>query len=473
MTTTSRRRLLAVIVVCSGMAMAACSGSDGTAGSAATTTAPDATAAGDESWKDDARAWCDDASVGVAAIARPVPLPEDVRRWVEENLAERERVAALTAIDMPAELADEPTDLPGLAAIADRWATTAADQLADGVLSGPVVELPPFSDTAAGSVEHFRAAVGEMATILALAGVPCAPADPARAAQADLNVPVLTAWAVETGFGSVWVAEEVESVVKRIDPDTGAVQAVVDVGSIPVKLHPADGRMVVRTADAYVAIDPATDTVVDTLAKGDVGPAADRSWAVDGALWICDGPRLHRYDPTTLQPVSAVELGFDCGHVYATEDLVIPWTYNQDAGESGASVAAFVDPATNGVLATVDLPVDVGVPVVLDEMVYFNGASHAVVVDRATWTVADTPELGTRSSGGSQPAYDGTSIYVIVEKRDVVVVDPSTFEITETIEAFDFAMPLGNQVNSLAVAPGALWVVNDEAGILQRFDRPT
>lgn len=473
---TSCRRLLAVTVVCAAMAITACSGGDGSAGSAATTV-PDARAARDDAWQADLRAWCDDAVGGVASVAPPAS-PEDVARYVKDNLALRDRVAALPATVIPGELTKEPTDLPGLAALADEWATRTADQLADGAVDGPL-----FHDFAIASVAQFRSVVGAMATDLALAGVPCGPADPARAAHADLNVPVLTAWQVETGFGSVWVSEEAGPVVRRIDPDTGKVQAAIDVGSTPFKLQPADGRMIVLTRDAYVVIDPSTDTVKGTLAKSDVGPFANRSWAVDGALWICDGPRLHRYDPVTLAPVTTLEPGFDCGQVHATEDLVIAMSYDPVEAQSGTSVAAFVDPATNAVLATVDLPFDVTAPVVLDDAVYFTpnavgdadggdpGPSQAVVVDRATWKVSSTPELGTPSSG-SQSAYDGTSIYVISERHDVAVVDPDTFEVTETIKAFDFSPPLGHQVNSVAVGPGALWVVNDEAGILQRFDRP-
>ena len=81
--------------------------------------------------------------------------------------------------------------------------------------------------------------------------------------------------------------------------------------------------------------------------------------------------------------MTTIELGFDCGQVYATDDLVIPWSYNQDPGESGASVAAFVDPATNQIAATIPLPADVNVPIVLDDKVLFPplGSEPAVVVD--------------------------------------------------------------------------------------------
>jgi sugar lactone lactonase YvrE len=314
-----------------------------------------------------------------------------------------------------------------------------------------------------------------IATVLAMAGIRCGPADPTLIAQADLNVPVPDPWQLETGFGSVWVSSRENQAVHRVDPDTGEQLAVIEVDSLPIKLQPADGRMILRTEDAYVAIDPATNTVVDTLAMADVGPAAGRSWAVDGALWICDGQRLHRYDPVSFEPVTTIELGFDCGQVYATDDLVIPWSFNQDPGESGASVAAFVDPATNQIAATIDLPADVNVPVVLDDEVLFppSGSEPAVVVDRATHTVTSRIDVG--EGWGSQPAFDGTSVYFITvgDGHNITVIDPETLAITETIEAFDFDAPFGGRPNALATSPGALWVVSEDANLLQRFDRPT
>ena len=69
-------------------------------------------------------------------------------------------------------------------------------------------------------------------------------------------------------------------------------------------------------------------------------------------MWICDGQRVHRYDPTTLQPVTAIELTFDCGNVHATSDLVITWSYNDPA-------CAAIDPVTD-----VDLPFDIGKPTI-------------------------------------------------------------------------------------------------------------
>ena len=298
------------------------------------------------------------------------------------------------------------------------------------------------------------------------------PRHPARTVDAVLNIPIFSAVQVSTGFDSVWVSDQANRQVHRIDPDTGEVMAVISVGAIPVRLQPADGRMVVRTADSFQFIDPATNTITATLLKSDVGPAANRSWAVNGAMWICDGQRVHRYDPTTLQPVTAIELAFDCGNVHATSDLVIASSVNEDDGPSGTSVAALIDPVTNTIQSVIDLPFDVAKPTVLDDVVFFPASEgpQSVVVDRATGTITSLPDLGRPFVHSSDSAFDGTSLYVIIEGRDIAVVDPTTFEVTDTIEPFDFDPPLGVQVNALALRPGALWVVNDESSILQRFD---
>ena len=51
-------------------------------------------------------------------------------------------------------------------------------------------------------------------------------------------------------------------------------------------------------------------------------------------MWVCDGRRLHRYDPTTLEPVAAIDLDVDCDFVYATQDLVVTWNHDDAPAES-------------------------------------------------------------------------------------------------------------------------------------------
>lgn len=184
-------------------------------------------------------------------------------------------------------------------------------------------------------------------------------------------------------------------------------------------------------------------------------------------MWICDGQRLHRYDPETVQPLALVELGIECGQVTATADLTVAWAYNEDDGQSGTETAAFIDPATNQLLATVDLPVDVGVPVVLDEVVFFCRLRRIHRRGRrpATWAVTATPDLG-RATGGSLVASDDQRTFVATDgnpgPKEVLVVDASTFAVTDTIE------PLGN--NAVALLDGSHWTGDNDYSLVPRHD---
>jgi hypothetical protein len=426
----------------------------------------------DESWRADAVAWCEEGARNITTVAPP-SSDEDVARFVADYLAAHEAPATEREPAWPTELTEAPYDIDRLQQQQEQWLQLAAEQLAAGK-AGSFAD-PEYGDTAWGSIDFHSNLAGQVATTLAIAGVRCGPADPARTAQAALNIPILAAWHLSTGFGSVWVSNRAEQQVHRINAESGATEAVIDVGSVPFRSQTADGRIVVRTAEGYQFIDPETNTITDTLRNSDVGPAAGFGWAVDGALWICDGPQLHRHDPTTLERQATIALDFECGNVHATDDLVIAWTGGDTLGESGASAAAMIEPATNSVRTTIDLPVDVGRPTVFGTQLFFPAeqGSTSVVVDISTGNIAATPDLGRPYVHANPTAYDGTHLYALVDGRDIVVVDPTTFDVVETIEPMDFNPPFGVQVNSFVIDQGALWVVNDASAILQRFDRPS
>lgn len=357
----------------------------------------------------------------------------------------------------PAEFQENLARIRQLGDAADSYLADAEEAVAAGDL-----------DAAAAAADLYLNHLVQTDASFMLSGATCT-TDPAPLDNADLNVLVgLRNNQLDVGFGSVWVNQELGASVVRLDPATGDMIATIEVGAVPLKMQPAGDRMWVRTRDAYVGVDPSTNTVADVLPKSDVGPLANRSWATDGALWICDGTRVHRYDPATLQAVTAIDLGHDCGQVYATPELAIAWNYNEDPGESGVSAATVVDAATNTVLAGIDLPVDVGVPIVLDEAVFFVGqlGSTAVVVGRDDWGVRSTPDLG-RQTGSSQNAFDGTAMYVGADDDGasvILVIDPETFEVVDTIEPLD--------VNSLDVLDGSLWTAGGDRDIVHRFDLP-
>ncbi len=383
--------------------------------------------------------------------------PQRVGELLEFVEGVRTATPPIDSLDVPPELSRSFDLVRAAATSADEAFASAQTAAASG-------DLVAADDQINRYFAHLRSTSGR----LALMGATCGLSDPARAAAADLNVPLdLDADQISAGFGSVWVSQEAGGTVVRVDPVTGEILATVDVGDDPLKLQPADGRMWVRTADSYVAIDADTNEVVATLEKADVGPAANRNYAVDGAMWICDGPRLHRYDIATLQSVASIDLAFDCAFVVATEDLVIAWNDNDDAGESGQSAAAFVDPNGSRLLATVTLPIDVGWPVVLPDAVFFGGDLNdkAVVIDPAPWTVRETIELPDRVGGGGGIVADDTSIYLPThgnEPFELLVLDAKTFDVIDTLT------PLN--VNAAAVTDGAVWVTHPSSNVLQRFD---
>jgi len=473
MTSTHRRGAHAALIVVAVLVSPMCGNDDGvgggtappttvapatsdrpatTAATATTEVASPATTTGPD-WRHEVTAVCDHFIDADMAIPDHDGTPESVAAFIGAH-----RQVFDTSPALPA---DSPLDAARLAALgaqADEHLTAAEAAIAAGDVDAALGAFALYSDVNA-----------QRGAMFVLGGAKCV-LDSSVAAGAALNVPLGNGPAqLELGFDSVWVNQSLTNSVVRLDPATGQLLATIDVGGVPFKMQPADGRMWVRTAGAFVAIDPVSNAVTATLLKADVGPEANRSWAVDGALWICDGSRLHRYDATTVQPVTVIELGFDCGAVYATADLAVAWTYNEDEGQSGTSAAAFVDPATNQIVATVPLPVDVTVPVVLDGAVFLPGmgGATAVVVDRASWTVKATPDVG-RPTRCSQCAFDGTSIYLPTDDSgqfDVLVVDASTYKVTRTLET------LG--ANSLDVGDGALWVIDSTFDVLQRFDIDT
>lgn len=410
--------------------------------------------ASDADWRRQVTTLCRDASARVVGIQPNDGTPAAIAAEATATKAVYAQ-GSFQAIDFPPDVQATAARVEATAVDAVRWLDSSLERAAAGDVEAAQHDLDEGFDR-----------FSRISTAWAVAGATCAAADPARVNNADLTVALeMDPWQVGVGFGSIWVSERLADRVVRLDPVTGAIQASIDVGGIPFKLQASNGAIWVRTAAAYEAIDPTTNTVTAILANAAVGPSADRSWAVDGAMWICDGQRLHRYDPTTLTLVATIAVGVDCSSVYATADLVVAWNYNEDVGQSGASVVAFVDPAGNALVATVALPVDVGGPAILTDSVVFPGylGDTAVVVDRATWTVTATPNLGTPGGGSGQAAYDGASIFIVAaDEASVLVVDATTLTATGVIE------PLG--VNAVAIDGTTLWTVGGQrSDAAQRF----
>jgi YVTN family beta-propeller protein len=414
-----------------------------------------------------------------SSSAVPAPVPPDVWR---ETVTAACTAAGEALFRIPAP--DSDADVDAYATFVDAVRTT----LAEGPRISRIPGIPPeLANAVAERESGIDAALTEIAQAAAtgdrtaarhgmdtygfhLAGIAmavvearatCGPVDPAHVRAASVNgwldAPPIT---VSAGFGSIWIAENHGHRVARIDASTGQPIATIEVGYGAAIGQPADGRMWMRTEAEIVAIDPQTNTIAARLPKIDVGPTASRFHATDGALWICDGPRLHRFDPTTLRRLATIELGIQCGNVTAAPGLVVIFPFR----DATPPQAAFIDAATNQVVGRVHLPAPVFFATIQTDTVFFAGfdTSLAAVVDRATWTVTSTPDLGRRTAGGTL-ATDGTSLYVpAADSGAVLVIDATTLAVTRTLEPVD---PW-----SVTFEDGGLWVVAENGAIAQRFE---
>jgi len=105
--------------------------------------------------------------------------------------------------------------------------------------------------------------------------------------------------AVTYAFGSIWVANELDASVTRVEPSTGAIRAAVPVGGYPISLVGAGDRLWVSSAQdgSLAGIDPASDSVASTMPLE--GEAA--YLAADGDdLWLGVGPSAVEHRGGTL-----------------------------------------------------------------------------------------------------------------------------------------------------------------------------
>ena len=105
--------------------------------------------------------------------------------------------------------------------------------------------------------------------------------------------------AVTYAFGSIWVANELDASVTRVEPSTGDIRAAVPVGEDPISLVGAGDRLWVSSAQdgSLAGIDPASDSVASTIPVE--GEAA--YLAADGDdLWLGAGPSAAEHRGGTL-----------------------------------------------------------------------------------------------------------------------------------------------------------------------------
>jgi YVTN family beta-propeller protein len=169
-----------------------------------------------------------------------------------------------------------------------------------------------------------------------------------------------------TGLGGVWIADDVDNTVTRVDPrSANAVTATTPVGQGPEAIAVGAGSVwVANTGDDTVSrLDPATTAIIETV------PVDDQPTGLaigDGAVWVAsslDGT-VSRINPDTNELEATVHVGeapqgitFAHGLVWVTvqASAVPPESEPAAAPDNTARVVVAEDPgSTDPALLTVD-----------------------------------------------------------------------------------------------------------------------
>ena len=240
---------------------------------------------------------------------------------------------------------------------------------------------------------------------------------------------------VQTGFGSVWVANGPASMLTRLDPLTNAVLAriptsdpasVVGVGAGAIWVTSYPGNSLTR-------IDPLQNRVTRTmsLAPGGAGPIGVTVFG--GFVWVAnhDGEpttSVSKIDPATMRVVDVIPVGAEnsAGPVWILPSAGSIWTNVN----SIPNVVVRIDPRTDRIMATIPAP----------------GACAQLAAD-------DTAVWGASGDDPSCPP-------------GVTRIDTRTNKVTATIHD-------GGAADAVALHQGSLWYGTSTTHKLGRIDMRT
>jgi DNA-binding beta-propeller fold protein YncE len=327
-----------------------------------------------------------------------------------------------------------------------------------------------------------------VAAVIALTATCSAPAPVADPSLAPI---VLGQRAIRPvpAFGSVWIASAAEGTVQRVDAKTGAMVAKITVadpqrllaaGCAPSSEHAyATGSFGLRACDApsavaagagaiwavandanaIVRVDPARNTVTDSIALG------FNAWAVtatDGAVWVSDYAvdALVRVDPATRRVVARIPVPSGPTEIATSGDAV--WVVCSAAG-----TVARIDPNRNAVVATVTVsPWALAIAIAGDDVWVRGGSARAdgglFRIDARTNAVTLVVQAGAPQGREGVASIAATDRGVWVPGVSLDYVDRATGAIAARLPISSYAVALDG---------GTLWVL-DVFGRLERRAAP-
>jgi streptogramin lyase len=225
--------------------------------------------------------------------------------------------------------------------------------------------------------------------------------------------------------GSLWVTEDVDNAVARVDPATGAVTGTVrlrgaDFPDPSFAVAGGDSLWVAaRTTGTLSRVDPRTGKLVSTLK---VPPVVDDLLFADGSLWVAS------FDP------------YRC------------------AGDRCFARLTRIDPRTNAVSAVFDVDSPVGLAFGYGSLWVVNHRTARISrLDPRTGKATAT--IGVRLPGeglfeGPEQVAAGLGGVWVTQPDVVTRIDPRTNRVVARIR-----FPRNSEPATFALGPDALWIV--------------
>jgi len=249
--------------------------------------------------------------------------------------------------------------------------------------------------------------------------------------------------AAAVGAGSVWVANQRDGTVSRVDADTRQIRTI-EVGGDPSALAFGGGSVWVASAErrGVSQIDPATNKVLRTI---EVGNSPNGVALAFGAVWVAtevDGT-VTRIDLERGRPMKAIAVGASPTAITAGAGAL--WV----ASEASGSVVR-IDPESARAVNAINVGNGPAAVAFGKGAVWVANRQDGTVsrIDARKNAVTETLPVGAEPTAIA--AGEGAVWVANRGEGTLARIDPDTRRVTETIE-------VGGSPSALAVADGSVW----------------
>jgi hypothetical protein len=292
---------------------------------------------------------------------------------------------------------------------------------------------------------------------------------------------------VAYGFGSVWVSsfdESQEGWITRLDATTGEKVARIPTGDVLPTWEVGGGGLTAGSGSMWLAgaagapgeaggvhafllrIDPDTNAVV---ARIDLGTGSGADVVVDNSgVWALSFSvaadrstemLVTRVDPSSNAIVATIPLDATYGHyVFATQGSIVAQTNEVHQHTVAGTVLNVIDPASNTIETSKPLDTHAWPAADEDGLWALDGRS-IMSIDPATGNVLDSWDVS--NTGDAIAAGEGGVWFLDPSLRAAINrFDPSTGQVDMSVRLDRDSTPI-----AIAVAPGSVWVLNYEGTV--------